>query len=56
MATSSPAQERQLVPMESMKRRLDSILKSKKKLEGTNAALQPKKRQVAKLTLRTGET
>ena len=42
MATSSPAQERQLVPMESMNRRLDSILKSKKKLEEANAGLQQK--------------
>ena len=40
MATCSPSQERQLVLMESMKRRLGSILESQKKLEEKNATLQ----------------
>lgn len=42
MATnqSSAAQERQLILMERMNRRLDSILESQKKLEETNSNLQ----------------
>ena len=40
MATCSPSQERQLVLMESMNRRLDSFLASQKKLEEKNATLQ----------------
>ena len=39
-ATCSPSQERQLVLMESMNRRLDSFLASQKKLEEKNATLQ----------------
>ena len=42
MATnqSSAAQERQLILMERMNRRLDSILEGQKKLEETNSNLQ----------------
>ncbi|CAH3195114.1 unnamed protein product, partial [Porites evermanni] len=40
MATSSPAEERQLFLMENMNRRLDSILESQKKLKEANAAVQ----------------
>ena len=40
MAKCSPSQERQLVLMESMNRRLGSILESQKKLEEKNATLQ----------------
>ena len=40
MATCSPSQERQLVLMESMNRRLGSILESQKKLEEKNATFQ----------------
>ena len=40
MATCSPSQKRQLVLMESMNRRLGSILESQKKLEEKNATLQ----------------
>ena len=49
MATCCPSQERQLVLMESMNRRLDSFLASPKKLEEKNATLQQelRKRQVA---------
>ena len=39
-ATCSPSQERQLVLMENMNRRLDSFLASQKKLEEENATLQ----------------
>ena len=40
MATCSPSQERHLVLMESMNRRLDSFLESQKKMEEKNATLQ----------------
>ena len=40
MATSSPAEERQLFLMENTNRRLDSILESQKKLKEANAAVQ----------------
>ena len=40
MNQSSAAQERQLILMERMNRRLDSILESQKKLEETNSNLQ----------------
>ena len=56
MATSSPAQERQLVPMESMNRRLDSVFKEEEETGRNKRSTAAKKRQVAKLTLRTGET
>ena len=40
MAANDPVQERQLVLMERMSRRIDSILEGQKKLEDTNAVLQ----------------
>ena len=40
MAANDPVQERQLVLMERMSRRIDSILERQKKLEDTNAVLQ----------------
>ena len=40
MAANDPVQERQLVLMERMSRRIDSILEEQKKLEDTNAVLQ----------------
>ena len=40
MNQSSAAQERQLILMERMNRRLDSIWESQKKLEETNSNLQ----------------
>ena len=40
MATSSPAEERQLFLMENTNRRLDSILESQKKLKEANAAVR----------------
>lgn len=40
MATSSPAEERQLFLMENTNRRLDSILESQKKLKEAKAAVQ----------------
>ena len=40
MASGSPLQERQLVLMEKMNRRLESIVESQRKLEETNARLQ----------------
>lgn len=40
MATSIPAEERQLFLMENMNRRLDSILESQKKLKEANAAVR----------------
>ena len=43
MAANDPVQERQLVLMERMSRRIDSILEGQKKLEDTNAVLQKKK-------------
>ena len=39
MATNSASQERQLILMEKMSKRLDSIQESQKKLEETNARL-----------------
>ena len=53
MAANDPVQERQLVLMERMSRRIDSILEGQKKLEDTNAVLQQKnaklKNQLASL-------
>ena len=40
MAANDPVQERQLVLMERMSRRIDLILEGQKKLEDTNAVLQ----------------
>ena len=40
MAANDPVQERQLVLMERMSRRIDWILEGQKKLEDTNAVLQ----------------
>ena len=40
MAANDPVQERQLVLMERMSRRIDSILEEQNKLEDTNAVLQ----------------
>ena len=40
MAANDPVQERQLVLMERMSRRIDSILEGQNKLEDTNAVLQ----------------
>nr|XP_058955436.1 uncharacterized protein LOC131782713 [Pocillopora verrucosa] len=40
MAANDPVQERQLVLMERMSRRIDSILEGQKKLEDTNAVLR----------------
>ena len=40
MAANDPVQERQLVLMERMSGRIDSILEGQKKLEDTNAVLQ----------------
>ena len=42
--------------MESMNRRLGSILESQKKLEEKKRNASARKRQVAKWTLKTGET
>ena len=53
MAANDPVQERQLVLMERMSRRIDSILEGQKKPEDTNAVLQQKnaklKNQLASL-------
>ena len=40
LAANDPVQERQLVLMERMSRRIDSILEEQNKLEDTNAVLQ----------------
>ena len=48
MAANDPVQERQLVLMERMSRRIDSILERQKKLEDTNAVLQQKKAKLKK--------
>ena len=43
MAANDPVQERQLVLMERMSRRIDSILEGQKKLEDTNAWVEARR-------------
>ena len=55
MAANDPVQERQLVLMERMSRRIDSILEGQKKLEDTNAVLQQENAKAKEPTCESGK-